>query len=68
MPITLNTLLAANRELFGGRWTQADIEELLQPRHGVISGFEAILADLARISARDLGDLPLHDPHWRGLR
>jgi hypothetical protein len=66
MPVSLATLFAANRELFGGRWTKADLEELLQPRHGVISGFEAILADLSRITSRDLDDVPPREPGWRG--
>jgi hypothetical protein len=68
MPVALDTLVAVNREFFAERWTQTDLKELLQPRHGVVSGFQAILDDLALIVGRDLGDLPLREPDSRGER
>ncbi|WP_141710933.1 hypothetical protein [Paraburkholderia nodosa] len=59
--ISLKTLIAVNRELFGGRWTAEDLSELVDPRFGVVSDLSSLVGRLAAIRAKDLGDVA---PPW----
>jgi hypothetical protein len=54
----LETLRALNRDLFAGRWNDEDLRQLVAPSFGVVSSFESVLADLAGILEKDLGEIP----------
>ncbi|WP_159587756.1 hypothetical protein [Chelativorans xinjiangense] len=60
--VTFETLRALNREMFGGRWSEDDLRQLVDPRFGVVSDFESMLHGLERILDKDLGDLPPDSP------
>jgi hypothetical protein len=59
----LELLRSMNRDLFAGRWSDADLQQLVAPGFGVISSFEGVLGDLAKILQRDLGDTPPETTH-----
>ncbi|MEX3901242.1 hypothetical protein OKW34_004226 [Paraburkholderia youngii] len=59
--ISLRTLVAVNREFFGGRWTEGDLSELVDPRFGVVSDLSSLVGRLAAIRTIDLGDVA---PPW----
>ncbi|PTB17408.1 hypothetical protein C9I57_28290 [Trinickia symbiotica] len=60
-PVTLRTLIAINREFFGSRWSEKDLEELVNPRFGVVSDLSSLLEQLSAIRAKDLAD---QAPYW----
>ncbi|MFT4065469.1 hypothetical protein [Paraburkholderia sp.] len=60
-PVSLRTLIAVNREFFGGRWHDDDLEELVDPRFGVVSDLSSLVDRLSAIRAKDLADLA---PPW----
>jgi hypothetical protein len=37
-------------------WSDEETEELVAPRHGVISGFSEMMEDVRALSEKDLGD------------
>ncbi|MEX3936675.1 hypothetical protein AB4Y32_33730 [Paraburkholderia phymatum] len=59
--VTLKTLIAVNREFFGSRWSEKDLEELVNPRFGVVSDLSSLAERLSVIRAKDLADQP---PFW----
>lgn len=56
--IRLSTLVALARELPAFDWRTAEFEELVEPRRGIITGFQALLDDLERMRQVDLELLP----------
>lgn len=52
------TLARMQRDFGGHPWGAAELEELVEPRRGIITGFEALLRDLEAIRQRDLPPLP----------
>ncbi|MGF6931019.1 hypothetical protein OKW41_000158 [Paraburkholderia sp. UCT70] len=60
-PVTLKTLIAVNREFFGGRWSEKDLEELVNPRFGVVSDLSSLVERLSAIREKNLADLA---PPW----
>ena len=55
--VTRETLDRILRELPTLPWTEPEIEELVAPRFGAITGFQAYLAELERLGRIDLDAL-----------
>ncbi|MCO4882302.1 hypothetical protein VOI32_37455 [Paraburkholderia caribensis] len=60
-PVTLRTLIAVNREFFDSRWSEKDLEELVNPHFGVVSDLSSLVERLSAIRAKDLAD---QAPFW----
>ncbi|MBC8727765.1 hypothetical protein [Paraburkholderia sp. UCT2] len=59
--VILKTLIAVNREFFGSRWSDRDLEELVNPRFGVVSDLSSLVERLSAIREKNLADLA---PPW----
>ena len=59
MPVTKQTLERIAAELPTLRWSDADLEELLTPGAGIITGFQEFVAKARALAAIDLVDTPL---------
>ncbi len=57
-PLQRETLLRACRQLACHDWSDAEITELVAPRHGIITGFQDLLTQQDALRALDLGTLP----------
>ena len=55
--LKLETLQALVAQLDGYAWTEDELNELVAPKLGIISGFAGLLASHARIRALDLPGL-----------
>ena len=53
-----STLVAMDRELAAFSWREVEIDELVTPKMGVITGFQDLLDQLERLRAMDLGATP----------
>ncbi len=49
------TLMAVRDQMAAHPWSDADVAELVNPRHGVISGLQQLLRDLEALRRVDLG-------------
>lgn len=56
--VTLETLLAIKRQFPAHDWSDDDVSDLLAADHGVITGFQGIVDDLAVLMSEDLGETP----------
>ena len=56
-PITKNTLKRMTEELPSFQWSQGELEELVAPRYGIITGFQSILEDIRHLQEFDLEDI-----------
>ena len=52
------TLLGMRDQLGGYAWDDAEIDELVDPRLGIITGFQELLEQLEVLRQIDLGALP----------
>ena len=44
-------------ELPSFQWSQGELEELVAPRYGIITGFQSILEDIRHLQEFDLEDI-----------
>jgi hypothetical protein len=61
-PVTRNTLDAMAEELAAHPWRGSDLEELVAPRFGIITGFQGLLEELEALRLSDLGETPPAGP------
>jgi hypothetical protein len=54
-PLRKETLEAICRELAAHRWDAAELDELVEPRLGIITGFQDLLRELEDLRREDLG-------------
>lgn len=54
----LETLGRMQRQFGGFPWREAELQELVDPQRGMITGFGDLLRDLERIRRRPLPPLP----------
>ena len=52
------TLIGMRDQLGGYAWSDAEISELVDPRLGIITGFQDLLDQLEALRGVDLGDIP----------
>ena len=52
------TLTGMRDELGGYAWDDAEIEELVDPRLGIITGLQDLLEELEKLRQTDLQDIP----------
>jgi len=56
-PLSKETLERMMKELPSQEWSTEELEELVAPRYGIISGFQSILEDIYRLEEFDLEDI-----------
>ena len=56
-PISKKTLERMVAELPSYDWSEGELEELVAPRYGVITGFQKILEEIKGLQAFDLEDI-----------
>jgi len=56
--LTKKTLLFIRQQLATHPMRDCDVDELVDPQLGVITGFQALIDDLERLRQLDLGDTP----------
>ncbi len=52
------TLIGMRDQLGGHAWEDAEISELVDPRLGIITGFQDLLEQLEELRKTDLQDIP----------
>ena len=57
-PLQKSTLSQLCEELASHPWLDSELEELVNPKLGIITGFQALLHELERLRRTDLGDVP----------
>lgn len=57
--VSMDTLRRILEQLPTAPWDDEDLEELVAPKRGVITGFEQVIADVRALQAVDLGTLGL---------
>ncbi len=57
-PLTMKTLIGMRDQLGGHAWRDAELEELVNPRLGVISGMQSLLEQLDELRRIDLEAVP----------
>ena len=53
-----NTLLGIRDQLGCHPWQDGEIDELVDPKLGIITGFQSLLEQLEQLRKIDLGELP----------
>ena len=53
-----NTLLGIRDQLGSHPWQDSEIDELVDPKLGIITGFQSLLEQLEQLRKVDLGELP----------
>ena len=53
-----HTLIGMRDQLGGYAWRDAEIDELVDPQLGIITGFQDLLDQLEQLRKVDLGDIP----------
>ena len=61
-PLTRETLAGMVEELATHPWSEAELDELVAPRFGIITGFQGLLTELEALRAMDLGETPPAGP------
>ena len=56
--LTKSTLTQLCCQLSAHPWPDDELNELVAPKLGIITGFQELLDDLERLRCMDLGDLP----------
>jgi hypothetical protein len=59
------TLLQMRDQLASFDWTDEELDELVEPRLGIITAFQRLLDDLEKLRAIDLGTVPPNEPLTR---
>ena len=57
-PLQKSTLSQLCEELAAHPWREAELEELVDPRLGIITGLQELLRELEKLRLTDLGDVP----------
>ena len=57
-PLQRETLLGIRDQLASHGWEDAEIDELVDPRLGIITGFQELLSQLETLRKVDLGAIP----------
>ena len=57
-PLQKSTLSQLCEELAAHPWREAELEELVDPRLGIITGLQEPLRELEKLRLADLGDVP----------
>ena len=52
------TLFGIRNQLGSYAWDDSEIDELVEPRLGIITGFQQLLEQLEQLRQVDLGDIP----------
>ncbi|MDH3692732.1 MAG: hypothetical protein OEU36_25170 [Gammaproteobacteria bacterium] len=61
-PVSKTTLRGVVDELACFRWKEQELDELVAPKFGIITGFQALLDELEELRAIDLGETGLAGP------
>ena len=61
-PVTKETLSSVVGELAAHPWGEAELDELVAPRHVIITGFQGLLEELEALRRLDLGETPPAGP------
>lgn len=56
--LTRSTVTGLCTQMASHPWTDAEIDELIDPKLGVITGFQTLLEELDALGSVDLGTLP----------
>jgi hypothetical protein len=56
--LTKATLIGISSQMASHSWSDAEIGELVDPRLGIITGFQDLLNELDELRRADLGTLP----------
>lgn len=56
--LTKSTITGICTEMTSHPWSEAEISELIDPKLGVITGFQNLLTELDALGSIDLGTLP----------
>ena len=56
--LTKATLIGICSQMASHSWSDAEISELVDPRLGIITGFQDLLKELDELRRADLGTLP----------
>ena len=57
-PLRKSTLMQLCEQLAAHPWHEAELEELVDPKLGIITGFRDLLDGLEKLRRTDLGSLP----------
>lgn len=61
-PITKDTLAGIVDELAAHPWDRAELDELVAPKFGLITGFQGLLTELEALRRLELGETPPAGP------
>ncbi len=61
-PLTRDTLARMVEQLAAHPWGEAELDELVAPRFGIITGFQGLLTELEALRRLDLGEIPPAGP------
>lgn len=61
-PLTGDTLGRMVEQLATHPWSAAELDELVAPRFGIITGFQGLLTELEALRRLDLGETPPAGP------
>jgi hypothetical protein len=56
--LTKDTLVGISTQMASHRWSDAEINELVDPQLGIITGFQDLLRELEQLRKIDLGTTP----------
>ncbi len=56
--VTKDTLTGICKQMASHSWAQAEIDELVDPQLGIITGFQDLLNELEELRKIDLGTIP----------
>lgn len=56
-PVTKPTLMRINEEFPSVSWSEEELEELVNPRQGVITGYQQMLDEIQVLERIDLQDI-----------
>ena len=57
IPLTKATLQRMQTELPTHEWSDNELEELVAPKYGIITGFQKIIEDVQKLIAMDLKEI-----------
>ena len=63
-PLQKSTLSRLCEELAAHPWLESELEELVDPKLGIITGFQDLLRELEELRRTDLGDVPPAQGVW----
>ncbi len=57
-PLTKRTLTGITSQMASHDWSDAELDELVDPKLGIITGFQDLLRELETLRQIDLGTIP----------